>query len=291
MRPGDRKFQGAIVSDGKKKVMIGVPMHKGEVTASTMMSVTLAQSQILEVNFHLLGLSLLAKNFNLLFIEALKLQCDYFLLHHSDLGVQGSRTNFSGSWVDLMVDRLNENELVALSAVVPIKSRQGFTSSGLEMKANDPWSLRRLTILESETLPLEYINRADLCELFKVDEDEAGALLINTGCLLMDIRKGGGVYSELKWPGFNIIDFIAWNQQGIPASYTVPEDWNFSNWLHDNDLPYACTRELVVAHIGQENYMNMGLFDEDGKLIGWGEPADVNRQQPHPDVWRGERTE
>lgn len=275
--PAGTKFRGAIAKSGSYKVMIGIPMHKGEVCAVTMMSVSQAISQINRVNFHLLGLSLLAKNFNLLFIHAIQSQCDFFLLHHSDLGVQGCVANSHGSWLDLLVQRLLENKLAAISAIVPIKSPQGYTSSGLETVKNDPWSLRRLTIRECNTLPLECIDRDDVCNLFGVSGHTAGALLVNSGLLLMDIRNHGGVYSELKWPGFNIVDFIEWNKSGRPSSYTIPEDWNFSAWMHENKLPYACTRELIVHHSGGAAFMNVGE---------WGEERDCPRQQVHPDQYK-----
>jgi len=274
------KFSGAVAKSGKYKVMIGVPMHKNELTAPTVLSVNQGFSENHQVNFHLLGLSLLAKNFNMLFCMAIKHGCDFFILHHSDLGVTGCHTNHSGTWVDLLVSRVLENNLSALSATVAIKSPNGFTSSGLEMIANDPFSLRRLTVRESSFLPLEFINRADVCELFEVDEERAGALLINTGLLIMDIRKRGGCYRELEWPGFNIIDSIEWNQSGAPESYTVPEDWNFSRWLHGNNISYACTRELVVTHCGGYNFVNAG---------DWGDEKDLLRQQVSIEDYRNSK--
>lgn len=251
------------------KVLIGVPMHKGELCAATTHSVVQGSSGSHDVQFQLLGLSLLAKNFNMLFISAFKRGYDYFILHHSDLGVAGVKGGFQGSWVDLLVHRMEQLEAAALSAVIPIKSPAGHTSTALETVNGDPYSLRRLTIRESERCAEDFINRADLCELFNVDEESAGALLINTGLMIMDLKNVD--WAGLNWPGFNIQDTIEWNTKGQPDSYTIPEDWNFSRWLHyETELEYFATRELVIAHVGVHNFMNEG---------GWGDETDCPRQQ------------
>lgn len=255
------------------KVMIGVPMHAGTLSAATMMSVCRGSAGSINANFHCLGLSLLAKNFNLLFCLAVYKGFDYFILHHSDLGVTGCINNtFQGkTWVEILISRLEQFNLKALSAVVPIKSPQGFMSSGLETVAGDAFSLRRITMKELNNLPSSIITRDDVCKEFGVKSSVAGALLINSGLLIMDIRGGGGVFREKKWDGFNIIDRIAWNTKGRPESFTIPEDWNFSRWCHENNVSYACTRELTISHIGGSSFENHGV---------WGtEEHDLVRQQ------------
>lgn len=263
----------------RKKVMIGVPMHKGDLCAATMHSVVQGASGQCDVQFQLLGLSLLAKNFNMLFISAFTKGYDYFILHHSDLGVAGLLGDFQGSWVDLLVHRIDQLEAAALSVVIPIKSPAAHTSTALETVSGDPYSLRRLTIRESERCAEDFINRADLCELFNVSEDKAGALLINTGLMIMDLKNVD--WAGLKWPGFTIEDTIEWNKSGKPSSYTIPEDWHFSRWMHyETDLDYYATRELVVSHVGHHNFMNNG---------GWGDETDCPRQQPSIEDYRESR--
>lgn len=255
----------------KAKVMIGVPMHSNQVSAQTLHSVTTGSSNIHVVHFKLLGLSLLAKNFNLLFCSAIYGGYDYFILHHSDLGVTGRITSQNGTWVDSLIELMTSNEMSAMSSVVPIKSQDGFTSSGLEMRNNDPFSLRRLTIKELSKLHTDVIVRSDVCELFGVKQPDAGALLINSGLLVMDIRNRGGVWKEKKWPGFNIHDTIEWNKSGRPESYTIPEDWGFSSWCHANGVKFCCTRSLTINHVGLSVFSSIG---------DWGNiEHDTNRQQ------------
>lgn len=256
------------------KVMIGIPMHQGTITAQTMQSVMIAASKQNKMQFQLLGLSLLAKNFNLLFINAIKLGFDFFILHHADIGVVGRLTRADNlSWLDTMVNRVQQYKLAALSVVSPIKSDNGLTSSGLEMVKDDPWSLRRVTMKELDRLPTQIITRGDMCKVFDADCNTAGALLINTGVLIMDIRDRGGVWREKQWPGFGIYDEISWNTKGIPESFTIPEDWAASSWMHNNNVPYACTKEILITHIGSKNYLNHG---------NWGDPSDGPRQQLNP---------
>lgn len=253
------------------KIFFGIPMHKGDVSATTMQSISLGSSRNHQTHYQLLGLSLLAKNFNMLFISAVAKGFDYFVLHHSDLGVVGTQTSSrAGSWSDILVERLNQYKLAAMSSAVVIKSDNGITSSGILTKEGDPWSLRRTTIRELATMPAECIQRADLVHRYGMPEKEAGALLINSGLLIMDIRNRGGIWREKEWTGFNIYDRIAWNRDGVPQSFTIPEDWNFSIWCHENHVPYAFTKELIVAHCGTKNYMSNGE---------WGDESDCPRQQ------------
>jgi len=260
------------------KVMVGIPMHKGDVCAATMQSVAVGATANHEMNFQLLGLSLLAKNFNMLFISAVTKGYDYFVLHHSDLGVQGMVSDFtSGSWIDLLITRLHENELSALSSAVVIKSDDGVTSSGILTTEGDPWSLRRTTIKELNRLPTKCVKREHLLKEYDLKSEEAGALLINSGLLIMDIRDSGGIWRVKEWTGFNIYDEIAWSKDGVPESFTIPEDWNMSIWCHENDVPYGFTRELVISHMGQKAFMNVG---------DWGVEADMIRQQMSADEYR-----
>ena len=259
-----------------RKVHIGIPMHQGVVTAQTMASVSTATSVRHAMNYQSLGLSLLAKNFNLLFISAVKRGYDYFLLHHSDLGVAGLLDGgFRGSWLDLLIDRLEKHQLKALSVAVPIKNQAGVFSSGILTVPGDAWSLRRHTVKELNRMPTEIITRDDMAKT--LDVKAPGAMLVNSGLLLMDIRDRGGIWREKEWPGFNIADEIVWNRSGVPESYTVPEDWGLSIWCHENNVPYALTREIIVAHVGGTVFLNNG---------DWGDETDVPRQQISPEEYR-----
>ena len=257
------------------KVFLGVPVHKGETSASTCSSVIQASSCSYTVQFQILGLSLLAKNFNILFCNAWRKNFDYFALLHSDIGVQQPATGTS--WVESMIRRMIDLKAAVVAAVPPIKSPAGHTSTALELEAGNPYNMRRMTVREMHELPYDIISREDLCAKFGVSNDRAGALLINTGCLVMDLRNYD--WCGAQWPGFNIYDKIVWNTSRRPESYTVPEDWALSRWLHIQKWPYYALRDIGIHHFGHVDYNNNTL---------WGEESDTFCGQISPEEY--ERT-
>lgn len=239
------------------KVLIGVPLHQGEVSASTMTSVVMAHSLVgNETVVQVAGLSLLARCFNTLWISAYINGFDYFVMLHGDIAV---RTEDGSSWVDVLVDRIQQFEAAALSVVSPIKTPEGITSTGLYIaKPPNYHSIRRLTIRELATMDPFAITRADICEKFGMDPKEVGAMLINTGCLIIDLRRFD--WFKYRWPGFQIIDELIWNKSGVPATRTRPEDWFFSSWMFEKGLPYYATKELILDHHGVGVFTNRGLY-------------------------------
>ena len=235
------------------KILIGCPTHAGDLSAQTFHSITTTHSCMgHEVSFNVIGLSLLARNFSTLFLSAFNNGYDYFFLHHADIGFAAESNSLS--WLDLMVQRIEELQAAALSVVSPIKNEAGHTSTGLIMDKNNVYNLRRVTIKELELLPKPFISRSHICKLFDVDPDVAGALLVNTAGLLMDLKG----YDWTKWPGFEIRDEIIWNKSSYGTVRTIPEDWNMSAWMHENGFPFYATKEIAAHHIGQKDWTNYG---------------------------------
>jgi hypothetical protein len=233
------------------KILIGIPTHSGEVRSITAMNLLRASAtRRYHLDFKFLGLSLLAKNFNMLFAEAFNGGYDYFVLHHADLAARGWNDE---CWLDVLVDQLRQHSLHALSAVSPIKSPTGVTSTAIERVPGNHFSLRRMTVRELLTwyynCPNRMIDSESLASFMGLTN--AGPLLINTGLLIMDLQ---GPWFEHRWPGFCIDDKLIWNSAGTPKSYTIPEDWCFSRWMHDNGVRYATTPSLVVEHEGGHFY-------------------------------------
>jgi hypothetical protein len=208
-----------------------------------------------EVRQCVTGISLLANNFNRLFVTAWTSGADYLCILHSDIGTSRP-AGYGGSWLELLVDRLRENNLAALSAVVPIKSMDGLTSTALQLRKDSPHVLRRLSMQELHRLQDKVVRRHNLCDLFDISRDEAGALYINTGTLAIDLR--GFDWAGARWPGFQITDYLAWNTNHVPMAYVDPEDWGFSRWLHQEGWPYAATKELIIEHHGEMAFSSGG---------------------------------
>jgi len=219
-----------------------------------------------QISYQTMGLSLLARNFTTLWLSAYRAGADFFILHHSDLGVCAP---MGYPWVDLLVDRMYQLNAAALSVVSPIKSMAGHTSFGLDLQAGNHYTLRRTTVRELALLPEEFICKADLCDLYDLNMDATGAMIVNTGCLIIDLKRFD--WAGMRWPGFQIKDELVWSPKGEPLAFTSPEDWEFSRWMHTRGLPYYATRQLLLNHAGTHVYQNAGR---------WGEISDSTPRQP-----------
>ncbi len=124
-------------------VFIGLPQHGGNLSTSTMHSVHEALTSAHAVAYQAMGLSLLARNFNSLWINAFKRGYDYFVLHHSDLGVSSPYNGVS--WLDVMIERMRQTGAAVMPVASPIKSQAGHYSLGLDLEAGNPYTLRRIT--------------------------------------------------------------------------------------------------------------------------------------------------
>jgi hypothetical protein len=241
--------------------MLGIPVHKPDISVGTALAALQSGAADLEICHHFTGISLLANNFNRLFISAWEGGFDYLVLLHSDIGVHPPLPG--QSWVSRLVQLTRDYEVAACSAVVPIKSMDGLTSTALQLRQDTPYAMRRLAMMELRELPETKVTRKVLCDLFGVLPEVAGPLLVNTGCLCIDLRRYD--WAGAKWPGFKIVDELAWNTTCVPAAFVEPEDWNFSRWMHDKGWPYCATTEIVVDHHGSLIYSSCG---------NWGRPAD-----------------
>jgi len=239
-----------------KKVMVVVPASKQDISTVTAKTLINAQaSKGASVRYQISILSLLARNFNHLFCNAYKAKFDYIIYVHSDLGVESAPGHL---WVETMLQAMEAYKFAALSQVVPIKSDLGVTTTALQLKKDNKHGLRRLTVKELGE-HTGVITRSDLCTVFKVSPDDAGALLINTGLLCMDLQN----FDWTQWNGFSIYDQILWNKSGTPKAFTIPEDWRLSQFLHEYKWPYGAINCLEVNHDGQRFYNNREDYGEE----------------------------
>lgn len=258
----------------QKRLLVGIPMHQGEVTAATAQTVgALFSKDNHWIRTQYLGLSLLARNFNSMWLNAWNQGFDYFVLLHADIGVETPET-LPGSWVDYLVDTVDRLEAAVVSAVSPIKSFAGHTSLAIQLDPQNPYGLRRATLQQIQQLPGPFITRKDLCQTMGLDINISGAMLINTGCMIMNLRHPK--FDWRKWPGFSITDSIAFNKKGIAKPFTVPEDWALSMWLYNMGWPYYATKKLVVHHFGHIDYASNSAI---------GQPSDTTPVDPTIEEW------
>ncbi len=229
---------------------VGCPTYNGQISSRTHLGLRNASTR--PNNTCVLGSSLLAFNFNLLFTHAMNLRengCTHFAMLHADIDPERH-------WVDKLRDEMESAHAEVISAVVPIKSTEGTTSIAIDMPDEGNWVQCRLTMREVHRIAKPTFDAAD-----------AGypghALLINTGCMLVDLR---GDWVD-RFPGFCVSDEIRHDgPNGEARAWNEPEDFAFGRWLHDHGVRAVATRAVRVNHLGTVNMTNAkpwGLWSRD----------------------------
>lgn len=208
--------------------------------------------------------SLLAHGFNCHWATALNFArmeaCDYFLLHHDDIEI---RTH---GWLDLMIEEMKRVDAAVLSAVQPLKDESGLTSTAIA--GATPWLTRKLAFDEIAKLPPTF-NGEDAVRILGIQMPAGApparqALLVNTGLLLVDVRRpefhelvDGETYFK-----FEINDRIVPDAEGTLKAEYRSEDWNFSRLCHSRGLHVCATSKVQCLHWGAHAWAN---FPEEGK--------------------------
>jgi SAM-dependent methyltransferase len=228
----------------------------------------------LEVDCHYAEGSLLANNFNHLWIEALNQahsgrRVDYFAMIHADVEPEDG-------WLDTLIAELEAHDLDVLGAVVPIKDQRGVTSLALQGGEREPWSpLCRLTMTDVYRLPATFTS-----------EDVGHPLLLNTGLWVCRFDE---TWASKVW--FEIRDRIKYHEpSGRYQAVNESEDWFFSRLLHEiggpgiateghRPLRIGATRKVRLTHRGPSRFPNDRA---------WGHPFDAANldRSPLPDADR-----
>jgi hypothetical protein len=181
--------------------------------------------------------SLLATNFNNLWVEALNKRREgnltHFAMHHSDIQAPPY-------WLDTLLDEMDRVGADILSVVVCLKDDRGLTTTAVGSGTN---SIRRLTLREIHQLP----------ETFRVEDipgqEPTRRLLVNTG--LWVCRFTDKWVEPPTFPGFHLRDQIRWNaERQAYEAVCLSEDWGFSEWAHNHGLKVFATRKVAVTHYG-----------------------------------------
>jgi len=187
--------------------------------------------------------SLLDHCFNSLWCNALNLRAQgvtHFAMIHDDVCPQAQ-------WLDVLLAELAATQADVISAVIPIKTEHGVTSTAVE--TDDVWFPRRLTVTETDALP----------ETF-TDEDVGGELLLNTGLWLCDLRRS---WTDNPWPlHFQTLTRIITDREGNYQAQVRSEDWEFSRRARGRGARLAATRKVAVAHDGEMQFRNRGSWGE-----------------------------
>lgn len=186
------------------------------------------------------SVSALTHNFNRMWAMALNKRKEgitHFCMLHADIGIEQF-------WLDKMLDLMEKHDADVLSAIVPIKDpTSGITSTALDegVGGMDPqWRVRRLTLHEVHN---KYPGTF-------TDEK----LLLNTGCMLVDLRK------PIAWEKlcFRFENAIIPNPT-VPGELMpvfFPEDWLFSRDAKKLGAKLFATREVKLYHEGTVRFSN-----------------------------------
>ena len=173
----------------KIRVFLGVPTFTGLLTsraAQTIYTASTVNEKMELVN----SSSLLCYGFNSLWCTALNMRnagITHFAMLHADIQPEDG-------WIDTILDQMEMRQADICSAVVPMKGPQGLTSTAID---TNPWAPRRLTIKETDRLPVTF-------DAEDVPWSDGRKILVNSGCWVCDFTKP---WVEQVW--FEIRDRIA----------------------------------------------------------------------------------
>lgn len=202
------------------------------------------------------SLSILTNCFNSLWSFALnnRDKFDHFLMLHSDVVPTRGFTK-------ALIEEMGRTQADVLSVALPIKDSRGLTSTALlrdHKKAHltpERERRRRVTLRELAKLP-ETFDARDLDTFYGLN-DKRPVLLVNTGMMLVDMRK-----PWVERIHFHFNDAVLKRQDGIYLADNEPEDWVFSREAADLGAKVLCTRKLKARHIGRSAYPNFGEWGE-----------------------------
>jgi hypothetical protein len=240
---------------GRPRVFLGLP-HNGTIATDSMSSVMTASLGRHDVGIGAAASSLLCYNFNRLWADALNCapRPDFFAMHHSDIAAPDG-------WLDVLIDTLVEERADMVSAVVPIKTGHGHTSTGVVDM--DGARRRRLSVREVATLPPVFDAKmaGTLCGVANP------RLIVNTGLWVCRFATLPGIEEMCFHTGDSI---RADGPGGQFRARCTPEDWMWSMDFAARGLKVLATTRVPVRHYGHTAFG-----------IGFGPPWGVNQ----PEEW------
>lgn len=216
------------------KVAIGMPHRDGWASYGAVMAATSGASDKYTHYTFNKGMSILTQTFNELFCEALngveREGFTHFAMLHNDIVP-------STNWLSTLIDEMEECDLDAISAVVPLKNQKGLTSTATDTPGY-PWGVHRLTMREVMELPPTFTAQ-DVPH-----RQQDACLLLNSGCWVMRIDK-----PWVQGLHFRQQDRIVWCLATKSwAAQSISEDWDFSRQLATRGCRVAATRKVALYH-------------------------------------------
>lgn len=231
----------------KKVIIIAAPSYDARIEVGTALCITRA-SQKPEIHplLRTSECSSLTRGFNALYSEALnerKNGVTHFAMIHSDVVAEHG-------WLDKMVELMDKHGADILSAIIPLKSKAGYVSTGLDQSNGAPMGT-----------PEHYaISNLSLHELYRMKDATFtdDNLLVNTGLMLVDIRKPWAEKVCFRFENeiLNVGDEF--------KPFEITEDWYYSRAARALGARIFATREVKVKHIGRAAYPNTSAWGTAG---------------------------
>ena len=215
-------------------VFFAVPTYDGSIAAGISTARMEVQTTY-PTMFQVRGGSLLAYQFNGLWVEALEAGADFFVMCHADIVPElGGIKKLIEECVALDAD--------CVSAVSPIKTQDGITSTAVANE-DELWRPRRFTMHEVYDFPETF----DAAMTGNPDR----ALLVNTGLMVCNMKR-----PWVEGVCFTIKDKIVRGPDGKRQPLVLPEDWGFSWYLYEQGAKVYATRKVHLDHHGAFAFPN-----------------------------------
>lgn len=218
-------------------VLVAVPTHGGVICDKLAGAMLQASMKGNLARLSTTNASVLTRNFNVNLAVALnnRDKLTHLCIVHGDIEIL---THF---WLDKMLDIMKANEADVLSVVSPLKTMEGFTTTGLEEACHGSewpeWETRRLTLHEIYN---------DYPPTFTHPK-----ILLNTGLMLIDLSK-----PWVEQCYFSFEDRIVKDKNGKFQVLSLSEDWIFSKMAKELGAKLFATREIAINHVGSMRFGN-----------------------------------
>lgn len=240
-------------------VFLGCPTHDNRLDSGAAAAIWGCASKARNVIAMCNGCSLLTLNCNGLWCNALSYMdqgLEWFAMLHSDIQPEAN-------WIDVLIAEAEKYGADIMSAVVPIKSEGGLTSTAID-DPDDPWTqYTRITLkqLWHEKFPETFDAKmasaalAGLPDELAVKDAPASRLLANTGCFVARLNRPWNTKTF-----FQNHDTVMKCADGQYHAFAQPEDWVFSRNAAINGAKVMATRKLALTHRGISGYPSNGRW-------------------------------
>jgi hypothetical protein len=194
-----------------------------------------------------------------------------FAMHHSDIQAQKG-------WGDILERERIKLGLDVLSAVMPIKSKYGVTSTAVwKQKHRQFFRLTQKQLFGGDNAKGTHVTNDSIN-----DREDGDYLAINNGLMIFDINSPW-VKQWLLDEAFWVKNFVTEDANGNFIPHFISEDWLFSKWLNEHGLKYGATKLVEAFHWGKKAYPNQGAWGE-WEVDGHTRPG-VLYEHYGPDGW------